>query len=216
MPINVNLPVTYFLHPQSQQKMKPENEEYAMELIIARVKTGDLSAFNVLIDEYKDMAFTLALKLMKSREEAEEVTQDAFLKTYKNIHQFEGKSKFSTWLYSIVYNTALTRLRKKKLPVDGSDVLEQGAALHHSESDKEWRQLQKQERTTYIRKALATLCEEDQVAITLFYLNENSLKEICEITGWELSNVKVRLFRAKKRLLKSLELFLDDEVRALL
>ena len=84
-----------------------------MELIIARVKQGDMVAFNALIDEHKAMAFTLAIKLLKNREDAEEVTQDAFVKAYKNISQFEGKSKFSTWLYTIVYNTALTRLRKK-------------------------------------------------------------------------------------------------------
>ena len=95
--------------------MKGHNERYAMELIIAKVKQGDMVAFNALIDEYKAMAFTLALKLMKNREDAEEVAQDAFVKAYKNIGQFEGKSKFSTWLYTIVYNTALTRLRKKQL-----------------------------------------------------------------------------------------------------
>ena len=64
--------------------------------------------------------------------------------------------------------------------------------------------------------ALEKLSPEDQVVITLFYLNENSLQEICEITSWELSNVKVRLHRARKRLLKALEALLDNEVRELL
>ena len=91
--------------------MKPQNERYAMELIIAKVKKGDVAAFNVLVDEHKAMAFTLALRLLKSREDAEEVTQDSFLKAYKNIGQFKEEAKFSTWLYTIVYNTALTSLR---------------------------------------------------------------------------------------------------------
>lgn len=196
--------------------MLEQNEKYAMDLIIAKVKEGDLNAFNVLIDEYKDMAFTLALKLMKSREDAEEVAQDAFLKAYQKIHQFEGKAKFSTWLYTIVYHTALTRLRKKKIPIEHSEYTQSENLVAYSESDAEWRRLQKQERSSYIQQALTALSREDQVAITLFYLNENSLQEICEITQWELSNAKVRLHRARKRLLKALEELLDNEVRELL
>ncbi len=201
---------------ESHGQMLEQNEKYAMELIIAKVKEGDTAAFNVLIDEYKSMAFTLAMKLMKSREDAEEVTQDAFLKAYKKISQFEGKSKFSTWLYTIVYNTALTKLRKKKLPIDNSEFNQEDNLSSYSESDNEWRKLQKQERSSYIKQALNRLSREDQVVITLFYLNERSLQEICEITTWELSNVKVRLFRARKRLLKALEGLLDHEVRELL
>ena len=196
--------------------MKSENEQYAMDLIIAKVKQGDLSAFNVLIEEYKGMAFTLALKMMKSREDAEEVAQDAFYKAYKNIKQFEGKSKFSTWLYTIVYNTALTRLRKKRLLMDDSDHLSEANMIEFSESDNEWRKLQREERSNYIKKALDIMRDDYRVVITPFYMNENSLSEICEITGWELSNVKVRLHRARKRLLKELEVMLDDEVRSLL
>jgi len=196
--------------------MKAENEQYAMELIIAKVKQGDMSAFNVLIDEHKDMAFTLAFKILKSREDAEEVAQDAFLKAYKNLDKFEGKSKFSTWLYAIVYNTALTKLRKKKLPIDNSDYYAQDNLLNYSETDNEWRRLQREERTTYIQRALDLMRDEDRVAITLFYMNENSLQEICDITGWEISNVKVRLHRARKRLLIKLEGMLDQEVKSLL
>lgn len=196
--------------------MKAKNEEYAMELIIARAKQGDMAAFNALIDEYKGMAFTLALKIMKTREDAEEVAQDAFLKVYKNLNQFEGKSKFSTWLYTIVYNTAMTKLRKKQLPIDHSDHISEDNLIHYSESDKEWRKLQRDERSNYIKLALDQLSKDDRVVITLFYMNENSLLEICEITGWELSNTKVRLHRARKRLMAALENLLDDEVKELL
>lgn len=196
--------------------MKRHNERYAMELIIAKVKQGDMVAFNALIDEYKAMAFTLALKLMKNREDAEEVAQDAFVKAYKNIGQFEGKSKFSTWLYTIVYNTALTRLRKKQLDMQDIDSHSVESSSAFSESGMEWRNLQRDERSSYIKQALEQLVVEDQVVITLFYLNENSLAEICEITNWELSNVKVRLHRARKRLLIELEKLLETEVRSLL
>ncbi|WP_422007385.1 RNA polymerase sigma factor [Roseivirga pacifica] len=196
--------------------MKGHNESYAMELIIAKVKQGDMVAFNALIDEYKAMAFTLSLRLLKNREDAEEATQDAFFKAYKNIGQFEGKSKFSTWLYTIVYHTALTQMRKRKLETTdiSNELIENSGAF--SESGKEWQRLQRVERSNYIQQALDRLLEDDQVAITLFYLNENSLAEISEITGWEMSNVKVRLHRARKRLLGALEQLLDDEVKSLL
>lgn len=196
--------------------MKAHNETYAMELIIVKVKQGDMVAFNALIDEYKAMAFTLALKLLKNREDAEEVTQDAFVKAYKNINQFEGKSKFSTWLYRIVYNTSLTKLRKKQLDMQDieSHAVETGAA--YSESGMEWKKLQKEERSSYIKEALDQLMKDDQVVITLFYLNEKSIAEICEITNWELSQVKVKLHRARKRLLIELEKLLNTEVRSLL
>lgn len=196
--------------------MKGHNESYAMELIIAKVKQGDMVAFNALIDEYKAMAFTLALKLMKNREDAEEVAQDAFVKAYSNINQFEGKSKFSTWLYTIVYNTALTRLRKKQLDIQDIDSHALESSAFQSEPGHEWRKMERDERSSYIQQALGQLVSEDQVVITLFYLNENSLAEICEITNWELSNVKVRLHRARKRLLIELEKLLDTEVRSLL
>ena len=196
--------------------MKPHNEQYAMELIIAKVKNGDVAAFGVLVDEHKGMAFTLALRLLKSREDAEEVTQDSFLKAYKNIGQFKGDAKFSTWLYSIVYNTALTHLRKKRVKTTEIGDLSLENLLELSEPDQQWRRLQKEERSGHIKTALNKLRGDDQVAITLFYLNENSLQEICEITGWELSNVKVRLHRARKRLLVELERLLDNEVRELL
>lgn len=196
--------------------MKAHNESYAMELIIAKVKEGDMVAFNALIDEYKAMAFTLALKLLKNREDAEEVTQDAFVKAYQNINQFEGKSKFSTWLYTIVYNTSLTKLRKKRLDTQDIDSPTAENMAAYSESGMEWEKLQKEERNSYIQKALNRLREDDQVVITLFYLNENSIAEICEITSWELSQVKVKLHRARKRLLMELEKLLNTEVRSLL
>lgn len=187
-----------------------------MDLIIAKVKQGDMVAFNALIDEYKAMAFTIALRLLKSREDAEEVTQDAFVKAYKKINQYEGNSKFSTWLYTIVYNTALTRLRKKQLDTQHLDSLSSEAMNDYSETGTEWRIIQKKERSNYIQQALNLLREEDQVVITLFYLNENSLTEICQITGWELSKVKVKLHRSRKRLLTELEKLLNKEVRSLL
>ena len=78
------------------------NDEYYIDLII----NGDTNAFEVLVDRYKDMVFTLTLRILKNREEAEEAAQDTFMKTYKSLSRFKGDSKFSTWIYKIAYNTS--------------------------------------------------------------------------------------------------------------
>ena len=81
---------------------------------IRLVREGDTNAFAVLVDRYKDMVFTLSLKMLKDREEAEEVSQDTFLKIYKSLSKFNGEAKFSTWIYKVAFNTCLDRLKKNK------------------------------------------------------------------------------------------------------
>src|ERR1017187_5828368 len=78
------------------------------------VRQGDTNAFAVLVDRYKNMVFTLLLKMLKDREEAEEVAQDTFVKIYKSLSKFNGESKFSTWIYKVAFNTCLDRLKKNK------------------------------------------------------------------------------------------------------
>lgn len=85
------------------------NDQHYINLII----DGDTNAFAVLVNRYKDLVFTLALRMLKNREEAEEVSQDAFIKAYKSLNKFKGDSKFSTWIYKITYNTSLDRIKKK-------------------------------------------------------------------------------------------------------
>jgi RNA polymerase sigma factor (sigma-70 family) len=80
---------------------------------IRLLKEGDTNAFAVLVDLYKDMVFTLSLKMLKDREEAEEVSQDTFLKIFKSLSKFNGESKFTTWIYKVAFNTCLDRLKKK-------------------------------------------------------------------------------------------------------
>ena len=86
------------------------NDQHYINLVIG----GDTHAFAVLVDRYKNLVFTLSLKMLQNREEAEEVSQDAFIKVYKSLPKFKSESKFSTWLYKVTYNTCLDRLRSKK------------------------------------------------------------------------------------------------------
>mgnify|MGYP003572878724 FL=1 len=185
------------------------------QFYIERVLQGDSNAFAFLINRYKDMVFTLALKIVKSREDAEEVAQDSFLKAYQKLDGFKGQSKFSTWLYTIVYRSALTKVRKKKLETTDIDSY----VLDNHKDGQDFPQLEAMkngEQQKYVRQAIDNLGETDSLLITLFYLHDNSIEEIQEITDMSQSNVKVRLFRARKRLYKELSLLLKEEVKTIL
>jgi RNA polymerase sigma-70 factor (ECF subfamily) len=185
------------------------------QIYIERVLQGDSNAFAFLINRYKDMVFTLALKIVKSREDAEEVAQDSFLKAYQKLDGFKGQSKFSTWLYTIVYRSALTKVRKKKLETTDIDSY----VLDNHKDGQDFPQLEAMkngEQQKYVRQAIDNLGETDSLLITLFYLHDNSIEEIQEITEMSQSNVKVRLFRARKRLYKELSLLLKEEVKTIL
>jgi RNA polymerase sigma-70 factor (ECF subfamily) len=182
---------------------------------IDKVLQGDTNAFAYLIDKYKDMVFTLAFRIVKSREDAEEVAQDSFLKAYQKLDSFKGDSKFSTWLYSIVYRSSLTKIRKKKL--DTTDI--DSFVLDNHTEDHDFPQIEaikNGEQEEYVKKAIENLGEKDALLITLFYLHNNSIEEIQEITDMSQSNVKVTLFRARKKLHKQLSLLLKEEIKTIL
>ena len=185
------------------------------QIYIDRVLQGDTNAFAHLIDKYKNMAYTLAMKIVKNREDAEEVAQDSFLKAYQKLEGFKGQSKFSTWLYTIVYRSALTKVRKKKLETSDIDSY----VIDNHKEDHDFPQLEaikNGEQQKYVKKAIENLGEADALIITLFYLHDNSIEEIKEITDMSESNVKVRLFRARKKLYNELSLILKEEIKTIL
>ncbi len=185
------------------------------QIYIERDLKGDTNAFSHLINKYKDMVFTLVIKIVKSQEDAEEVAQDSFIKAYQKLDSFKGQSKFSTWLYTIAYRNALTKVRKKKLETTDIDSY----VIDNHKDDHEFPQIEaikNNEQEKYVKQAIENLGETDALLITLFYLNDNSIEEIQEITEMTQSNVKVRLFRARKRLYKELSLLLKEEIKTIL
>lgn len=185
------------------------------QIYIESVLKGDHNAFSHLINKYKDMVFTLVVKIVKSREDAEEVAQDSFVKAYQKLDSFKGQSKFSTWLYTIAYRNALTKVRKKKLETTDIDSY----VLDNHKDGQDFPQLEAMkngEQQKFVRQAIDKLGETDSLLITLFYLHDNSIEEIQEITDMSQSNVKVRLFRARKRLYKELSLLLKEEIKTIL
>jgi len=166
---------------------------------IRRVLSGDVSAYASLVAKHKSLVFSIVLKIVNNREDAEEISQDVFLKAFQSLNTFEGKSKFSTWLYRIAYNAAISKTRKKKVEMVS---IEENFVANYSTDviSLNMNELDINERQLILEKALMRLQEEDNLLITLFYKNENSIEDISDITGLSTSNVKVRLHRIRKRL----------------
>jgi len=163
--------------------------------LINDIKAGDHRSYSLIIDRYKDMVYTLCVRLIKNPMSAEELTQDAFLKAFRNIQSYRSESKFSTWLYRIAYNTCISSLRKKKeLEIElkeNSFESEENLGLTKMEND---------DRDTQLAKLLSELKSDEQLMVQLFYLEEQSIKEIELITGLSVSNIKVKLHRVKQKL----------------
>lgn len=179
--------------------------------LISKILDGDTNVFAVLVDRYKDLVFTLALRMLKNREEAEEVSQDTFIKTFKSLSKFKGDSKFSTWIYKITYNTCLDRI--KKISRTYNTVTIDEFTEHQVKTiDNALDNMEQEERKQTIQDCLQLLPSEDSFLLTLFYFEELSLDEISKTIGLTTNNVKVKLFRSRKKLSKILKERLEPEI----
>jgi len=182
---------------------------------IEAVRKGNVQAFSFLVKKYQKLVYTLALKLLKKPEEAEEMAQDTFIKAYQKLDSYEGKSKFSTWLYSITYNACISELRKRRIEfksLDDRQISDQDEQKMHDY----YRETKKEDQEKYLNLALEKLPEDDQVLVTLYYYESQSMDEISVITGLTVSNIKVKIHRARKRMYSLLQEMLQEEVYSLL
>jgi RNA polymerase sigma-70 factor (ECF subfamily) len=183
--------------------------------IISLVLKGDHNAYALLVERYKSYVFTLTLRFIKSREDAEEVSQDIFVKAYRSLADFKGTAKFSTWLYTIVNTTCITFLRKKRLDVKSLDDERTFEVADNQDSGFRANQVEQKSRLNMVNQAIALLSSDDAEIITLFYKNEQSLEEIGQILGLEVNTAKVRLHRARARLKEKMERYFTQEVKDL-
>jgi len=181
------------------------------DYLIDKVIKGENNAYAELVDRYKQMVYTLAYKIVKNREDAEEVAQDTFVKAYNALNDFKGDSKFSTWLYKIAYYRSLDYLKKNKRRVETTkiDISEE---YNIASLDDALDALEAKDRTEIIKHAIQKLPGEDSVLITLYYFETLSMNEISKVMGISPNTVKVRLFRGRKRLAKILENNLEKEI----
>ncbi len=177
------------------------------QYLIERTLAGENSAFGELVDRYQNFVFSIALKIVKHREEAEEVAQDSFIKAFDSLSKFRGEAKFSSWLYRIVYHKSLDRIKKNKrsqrfqlieeITSNDLDGIENGLDL-----------MLEEERNEMISRCIAELNGKDAALIEFYYFEELPIKEIAEITGLGEENIKIKLYRSRKKLLNLLQSYI--------
>jgi RNA polymerase sigma-70 factor (ECF subfamily) len=167
------------------------------EVYIRKILDGDRGAFKFIISKYKDMAYSIAMSVIRNEYDAEEIIQTSFVNAFNNLHSFRRNSKFSTWFYRIVINESFKLSGKRKtefivfnetLPDISNDTL--NPLLKLEEDDQKY----------IINEALKHLPPKECLSLRLYYLEQNSIDEIREITGWSVSDIKVTLHRARIRL----------------
>lgn len=189
--------------------MTQKNDEYYIDQVL----NGHINAFEYLVEAYKQKAYTLALSILKNQFDAEEVAQDAFLKAFKNLSKFKRDATFSTWLYRIVYNTALSKLQKKKLDLQTMDASHENIAGSVSKTGLEV--LADNDRKKYVKLVLDKLSDEEALLVNLYYKHDKDMHEIGQITGLSHGNVRVRLSRIRKRMQEILSKLLNGEIKAM-
>lgn len=172
--------------------MKTE-EQHKIEQILA----GKTEEFAYFLDTYGQQIFTLIVRMVNSESDAEELTQDTFLKAFQHLSSFNRKSQFSTWIYRIAYNTALTALRKKNIELTADEKLWNTISDTETDDlldDTSENQIEK------LREALNRLPTDERALITFFYEEEKNISEIAVITELTEGNVKIKLYRLRKKL----------------
>lgn len=171
------------------------NATISDETIIQQALQGHQSAFTTLVKRYESYVFTLALRMVKNPEDAREVAQDSFLRAFRYLGDFRGEARFSTWLYRIVFTTALNHLRKTKPEIRALD--DNFKQIPDLEPDSVF---EENDKIITLQTAMKHLSPDDAGILTLFYWYEQSLDEICSVTGLSLTNAKTKLCRARQRL----------------
>ncbi len=195
---------TFLLMPAIQS---PVTEEIHPDVaLVARAKAGDGAAFEKLVRQYERQVFRVAQHITQNREDAEDITQDAFLKAYEKLEQFQGNSKFSTWLIRIAVNESLMRLRKRKtsktVSMDQDVQTEEGSIPRDF---AEWRPNPEQifgqsELGEILRKTIQGLPPGFRSVFTLRDIENLSTEETAEALGLSVPAVKSRLLRARLQL----------------
>jgi len=181
--------------------------------LIAEVLAGKSQSYAVLVSRYQNLVFSIALRYVPAREDAEEVAQDVFVKAYRSLSGFKGASKFSTWLYTIATTTCLSFLRKKKLDVHSLDNEKLMARVEAMDGGNNAAAIEQKSRVQMVQEAIKLLSADDAQVLLLFYKGEQSLEEMAKVLGKEVNAVKVQLHRARGRLKEKMEKHFSQEVK---
>jgi RNA polymerase sigma-70 factor (ECF subfamily) len=185
---------------------------------VTRARGGDGAAFEVLLAEVRPRALVVANKVLRNPDDAEDAVQEAFLKAWRNLHRFEGRSSFSTWIHRIVMNTSLDLLRRHACrPGAGTeeDSFDRGLRSSEVEIETPERQMVRTEVKEMVHGALAVLSPSHREALTLRELEEHSYEEIAQIAACPIGTVMSRLHHARKKIADELRAAADTDALAL-
>jgi len=174
-------------------------EQASDNYLIEQILEGRTECFSALMERYDKPVFSLIVKIVDNRQDAEELTQDVFLKAFRSLFSFRHDSSFSTWLYRIAWNAAVSATRKQQndwMPLDDDLATD----LADEDAENEVESMSGNEQTERLHKALGQLPPDDRALITMFYMQDKTTDEISRISGLSLPNVKTRLHRIRKRL----------------
>ncbi|MFY0653536.1 MAG: RNA polymerase sigma factor [Cyclobacteriaceae bacterium] len=173
------------------------------EELIEKILGGEWRNFAILVEKYQAKVYSYVFYLMHTREDAEEVVQDTFMKAYRSLHQFRGDASFSTWLIRIAHHNCLSRFRRK-VPdrVSLDNVYDDSFSGQETDPSQE---LDLNDRKKILARALERLKPEERSVVTMYYFNELSISEVSKVTDLSVSNVKVTLHRSRGKLLNILK-----------
>ena len=191
------------------------NVELTDKEIIKRVLAGEQAGFAQLVQRYQSYVFTLVLRFTDNREDAEEISQDVFVKAYRSLADFRGDAKFSTWLYTIVRTSCITFLRKKRLETTSLDNERTSIQVESRESGFTANVIEQKSKHAMVNAAIRMLSPDDTQILTLFYKGEQSLEEIGRVMRLDPNTIKVKLHRARNRLKEKMEKHFSYAVREL-
>jgi RNA polymerase sigma-70 factor (ECF subfamily) len=198
--------------------LKREKALLTDEQVIADVRRGEGRKYALLVERHKDRAFSLALRLTGSREDAEEIVQDAFLRAYRSLNLFRGEARFGTWLYRIVYNLSISRISRTKTWLEYRDMSDD-RATHAGEQEVEQPSIvdivEESELHEVVMREIATLPPLFRSAVTLFYIDDMTYEEVGDIMEIPLGTVKTYLFRGRNLLRKRIDERLKGEVQTI-
>ncbi len=174
------------------------------EELVALTQGGSEDAYAVLVERYSDYVFTIAARILGDDEDAYDAAQEAFVRAYRAIGRFRGDAKFSSWLYRIATNRALTHLkrRRKRAPavdIDAGPHIESAIDVEPTRTRPDQLVIDAEFRTQ-VRAAVAKLPDQYRTVITLFYLEQKSYKEVADVLGLPMGTLKTHLHRARAML----------------
>lgn len=175
------------------------------ETLIAMALEGNQKAYAILAGRHESLLRPVIGRYLKDANEIEEAIQDTYVRAFQALPSFRGESKFSSWLFRIAVSVAINQLRSRQRRVQRMDYSSELEKLNISQAPEGAGKVEKDEARHWLLQAIRQLSSSDAQVLQLFYFEERSIQEICQVSGWTESNVKSKLSRARQRLRSIIE-----------